>query len=615
MTATRGTETLCNIFADGEIEQSIASRFEQQVARYPDRIAVVGDEFRSTYAELDQAANRIARVILAHTVTADQTIALLFRPGVSIIAAILGILKAGKIYVALDPAYPRARLGYMLQDSEAKLILTDQLHFPLAQELASNGQQIIDCENIDPTISPEKVSVSCSGDTPALLLYTSGSTGNPKGVLHNHRNLLVEIRNYTNDARIVPKDRMAVWHSFSFANSIRNLYGALLNGASVFPYDLPTQGLKPLADWIRKHEITIIHTLATTFRAFVDTLPRDASFPSLRILRLGGEPINLEDIRHFQRFFLPHCVLMHVMGPTETFSIRRHFIGHDWRGEESKVPVGYAVADKEVLLLDEGGRRLGPDEIGEIVVRSKYLAVGYWRQPEVTQSAFLPDPDGGEERLYFTGDLGVMRPDGCLSHLGRKDFQVKIRGHRVEVGEIETALSKLDSVKAAVVHPQPDSDGEQRLVAYIVLEANHVTTVNELRHRLAQTLPDFMVPSSFIFFDNFPLLPNGKVNRRALPIPSAARPPLAVTYVAPRNPTETTLTAIWMEVLNLEKIGIHDRFLDLGGDSLRAGRLHNRILEVFKTEISLVKLLQTPTIAQMAELVNSLKALNTGFDS
>ncbi|MGH7930341.1 MAG: AMP-binding protein, partial [Candidatus Binatia bacterium] len=366
-------------------------------------------------------------------------------------------------------------------------------------------------------------------------------TGNPKAVLHNHRNVLVEVRNYTRDVRIGPDDRLAVWHSFSFANSIRNLYGALMNGAGVFPYELSGQGLMPLANWIRKHEITMIHTLTTTFRAFVDTLSPDATFPTLRVLRLGGEPINSGDVRSFQRHFPSSCVLMHVMGPTETFSIRRHFINHDWKGEEGKLPVGYPVPDKEVLLFDETGRQVGPDEEGEIAVRSKYLAVGYWRQPQLTQATFIPDPNGGEERLYFTGDLGVMRQDGCLIHLGRKDFQVKIRGHRVEVEEIEAALAKFDSVKAAIVHAQSDRNGEQRLVAYVVAAPGTSVTIDELRRDLALTLPDFMLPSNYVIMEEFPLLPNGKVNRRALPVPGSQRPDLPELYVAPRNLTETNL--------------------------------------------------------------------------
>jgi len=587
---------------------SLASMFEAQAVRYSDRVAVVGGDGRWTYRELNETANRIAHTVLARLGSGEASVALLFRPGSSIVAAILGVLKAGKIYVALDPSYPEARAAYVLEDCQARLLLTDSRHLPFATQLAQRGQEVVNCDDIDPSIAVSNPATSVSGTTAALLLYTSGSTGDPKGVLHNHRNVLVEVRNYTGDAGIGPDDRLTVWHSFAIANSIRNLYGALLNGAAVFPYDLPGQGLMPLAEWVRSHGITMIHTLATTFRAFIDTLPGDATFPSVRILRLGGESINGDDVRKYQRHFPPPCVLMHVMGPTETFSIRRHFIDHDWNGDEGKVPVGYPVLDKEVLLLDEKGRSVGPGETGEIVVRSKYLAVGYWRQPQLTDAAFVPDPDGGGKRRYFTGDLGVMRPDGCLMHLGRKDFQVKIRGHRIETGEIEVALARCDSVKAAVVHAQPDRDGEPRLVAYVIAAPGRTASMSELRRALAQTLPDVMMPSSFVFLEDFPLLPNGKINRRGLPVPSTDRPVLPVPYAAPRNPRESTLTAIWMDVLQLQRIGIHDRFLDLGGDSLRATQILGRALKSFGVELSVGDLIRTETIAQMAELITTRSA-------
>jgi len=336
------------------------------------------------------------------------------------------------------------------------------------------------------------------------------------------------------------------------------VYSALLNGAALFPYDLAVKGFTPLAEWMRTNRITIFHTVATTFRCFLDTVAADATFPALRILRLGGEPINSEDVKRFQRHFSPHCVLVHAIGPTETFDIRRHFISQEWRSSDSKVPVGYAVPDKEVLLLDETGREVGTDQIGEIAVRSKYLALGYWRRPDLTAAAFIPDHRGGNQRLYLTGDLGVMRPDGCLIHMGRKDFQVKIRGYRIEVTEIEVALVGLDSIKAAVVHVQADDAGAQRVVAYVVPAAGRAPTVSELRRALAQTLPDYMVPSAFVFLDTLPLLPSGKVDRRSLPEPNQARPALNAPYVAPRTPTESDLARIWAEVLELEQVGVHD---------------------------------------------------------
>ncbi|HTN70766.1 MAG TPA: non-ribosomal peptide synthetase [Methylomirabilota bacterium] len=590
-------------FENTAIDQSISARFEQEVAWYSDRPAVVSAELQFTYAELNRVANGIARAILSHLGEGEEPVALLFEEGAFIIAAILGILKAGKIYVPLDPACPHARMAYMLENSQAGLLLTDRKHLSQAHQVTLGRQKILNCDDVDFNIATANLNRPISAEAGAIILYTSGSAGRPKGVLHSHRNILVETRNYTNDVRIGPEDRLSQCHSCSFVNSIRNIYGALLNGATLFPYDVATEGVAFLGEWIRIHRITMFHTVPTIFRRFLDTIAPDARFPAVRILRIGGEPINNRDVKRFQHHFSPDCQLMHVIGPTETLTIRRFFITHDWRSDERKVPVGYAVPDKEVVLLDETGREVGANQIGEIAVRSKYLAVGYWRQPDLTLAAFTLDSRGGGEQLYLTGDLGMMRPDGCLIHMGRKDFQVKIRGYRVEVAEIEEALLGIDSIKAAVVHPQADEAGDERLIAYVVTAASKAPTVSKLRRALAQTLPDYMVPSAFVFMDTLPLLPNGKIDRRALPAPNHARPALNVPYVAPRTPTESDLARIWAEVLGLEQVGVHDNFLELGGDSLVATRILSRVVKTFRVELSIPALFDAPTVAQMAELI------------
>ena len=582
------------------------------VRKYPERIAVKIRSHALTYDELNKAANRVARAILARLGEGEEPVALFFEHGAFIIAAILGILKAGKIYVSLDPALPQMATAYMLEDSQAKLLLTYTKHLSQARRLAQGGQQILNCDDVDTSIATGNLDRPIFPETCALILYTSGSTGRAKGVLHNHRNVLVETRNYTNDLRISPEDRLALCHSCTFANSVRNIYGALLNGATLFPYDLASEGFTALAEWMHTNRITILHTLATTFRRFLDTVAPDATFPELRILRLGGEPINREDVKRFQRHFSPHCVLVHAIGPTETFDIRRYFITHEWRSSNSKIPVGYAVPNKDVLLLDEKGRELGTDQIGEIAVRSKYLALGYWRRPDLTQAAFIPDSRGGDERLYLTGDLGMMRSDGCLIHMGRKDFQLKIRRYRVDPAEIEAALLGLDSIKAAVVHAQEDDAGEHRLVGYVVPAAGGALTASALRRALAQTLPDYAIPSAFVFLDALPLLPNGKIDRRALPAPGRARPALDVPDVAPRTAIELDLASIWAEVLNVEQVGIHDHFLDLGGHSLLAAQIISRLIDRLHVEVPVRSLFQAPTVADMAVVITENQAKKAG---
>jgi len=599
-------------FPDEAVEQSIPQRFEQIVRRYPERLALKTSDHSFTYAQLNSAANRVARAIAARRGANEEPVALLFEHGAVIIAAILGILKSGRSYVPVDTSLPPVRIAEILQNSGAKLILTNTRYLSQARQLAQNGQSILNYDAVDVSAADGNLDQTPSAETSAIILYTSGSTGLPKGVLHNHRNILVETRNYTNDARICAEDRLSLCQSCSFANSIRNIYGALLNGAALFPYDLSAEGILSLSDWMVTNRITIFHTLETIVSRFLEIIPPNASFPDLRVLRFGGESTSGEDIRSFQRQFAPDCVLMNVIGLTETFTIRRYFVTQDSPPGETKVPLGYGVEDKEILLLDETGREVGANQTGEIAVRSRYLALGYWQRPDLTAAAFIADRHGGDERLYLTGDLGMLRPDGCLVHMGRKDFQVKIRGNKVDITAIEAALLKFDSVRAAVVHAQEDSAGEQRLVAYIVPVEGKAPTLGYMHRALAPSLPDYMIPSALVLMDALPVVPNGRVDRRSLPKPGNSRSALGVPYVAPTTAVEEKLATIWAEILSLDKMGIKDNFFDLGGHSLAATRVIHHVMETFRLELPLKALFDCPTVADMAALIVQNQANHLG---
>jgi acyl carrier protein len=283
--------------------------------------------------------------------------------------------------------------------------------------------------------------------------------------------------------------------------------------------------------------------------------------------------------------------------------MRHYFVDKQTPCTEAVVPLGYAIPDLEVLLLDEAGNEVGYDCEGEIVVRSPYLSPGYWRQPELTRAAFIPDPAGGPQRCYRTGDLGLMRPDGCLLYMGRKDAQVKIRGYRIEVAEIELALQQHAAIKEAVVLAREDQPGDVRLVAYMVAASQPLPTVNALQAFLRQRLPDYMVPAAFVYLETLPLTATGKVDRRAVPPPSTTRPPLAQPFEAPRTPVEEQLARLWAEMLGLDSISIHDDFLALGGHSLLAMRIITRVCDTFRVDVSMRSLLASPTVADMATLI------------
>jgi amino acid adenylation domain-containing protein len=596
------------VFTRDEIEQSIPKRFEHQVCRYPNRLAVKTQNYQLTYTALNHAANQLAHAILAQRDQEVEPVAVLSDHGAPVITGALGVLKAAKIYVPLEPSYPDARLTYMLEDLQVGLIVTNNRYLSRAKALARNARQLINIDELD--LGPlvvENPEVSIAPDTLAWVLYTSGSTGQPKGVVQNHRNTLNEIRRHTNAFHICIDDRLTFLAPYSVIGGVREILLPLLNGATLHPLNLREEGLATLATWLIQEEVTVSRFTTTVFRNFISTLADEETIPRLRLIYVGGEPVTKRDIEQYKQHLSSDSIFVNVFGSTETGIFRHYFIDKNRQITDNNVPVGYAVEDMEVLLLSESGQKVGCQQVGEITVKSRYLSPGYWGRTDLNQATFLPDPDGGDDRIYHTGDLGCLQPDGCLVHLGRKDFQVKIRGHRVEVEEIERILLEMDMVKEAVVMARQDSSGSRHLVAFLVPNGQPAPTVPTLRRVLLETLPDSMIPSAFVMLDAMPLTPNGKVDRQALSVSDHARLALESAYVAPRTPIEKELTEIWAEVLGLEQVGIHDNFFELGGHSLLATQVLSRLREAFQVELPLRTLFEAPTVANLAEHVMTVE--------
>jgi amino acid adenylation domain-containing protein len=550
---------------------------------------------------LNQAANRVAHAILAQRGDGQEPVALLFEPGAPFVIASLAALKAGKIPVPLESAFPRVRLSYMLEQSQATVLLTDNANLRLARELSTRPSLNID--EVDGGVSTANPGLPVSPDAPAAVEYTSGSTGQPKGIVWNHRGVLHAVMRHTNMSRMCLHDRLVM-----FRAGIRTYLYALLNGAAFYPVDLRQEPPTRLADLLIQEHITVYRAAVSAFRSFGSALDGAEEFPNLRLILLFGEPTYQTEVELYRRHFCDSCILASTLGCNEFGDYAYYFLDKDTPLPGHVVPGGYPVEDTEILLLDDGGRQVGGDHIGEIAVRSRYNAVGYWHRPDLTQAAFLPDPAGADERIYRTGDLGRRRPDGCLFHLGRNDFQVKIRGHRVEVAEVEAALLNLEGVKEAVVVGREDTPGDKRLVAYIIPAGLRAPTVSELRRLLSDKLPDYMVPSTFLTLDALPLTATGKVDRRALPAPDRARPKLEEGFVAPRTPDEAMLAGIWAEILDLKPVGVHDNFFDLGGNSLLATQVISRVRNVFQVELPLRTLFETPTVADVAKAIAQSRA-------
>ena len=593
------------VFEAAEIEQSLAARFESQVRLHGSRPAIGMDDRELTYEELDRAANRVAHAILARRGAGAEAVGLLFAPDSAAIAAILGVLKANKFFVPLDPSYPEARLAAMLVETRPRLVVTDARHAAIARRLCPEGCEWLEIEAVEQERFDGSPGLTVSADALAYVLYTSGSTGQPKGVVQNQRNVLYDIRHHTNILRLAADARLTLLSSFSVVAGVRDVFCALLNGASIHPFDVKAHGVANLAPWLQGRRITNYKSIPTVFRHLAGSLAPEARVPGLRVMQIGGEPVYRSDVELFQRHFPAPCVLVQLLGATEVQNYAYHFMDQDtWIGAGHTVPLAFdPIAGTAVLLLDEAGEDVGVGRPGEISVQSRYIALGYWGRPDLTEAAFLPDPHGRDERIYRTGDLGIRLPDGRLEHVGRKDLQIKIRGFRVETAEVEGALASLEGVKEAAVVVQANGPGEPRLVAYVVPAAPPGPTVATLRRLLAERLPPHMIPSTFVALERLALMPSGKVDRRALPPPDRSRPALEHRFVAPRTPVEAAVATIWRDVLDLDTVGIYDPFLELGGDSLLAARIVARLLEGFHLDLPQRLLLETDTVAGLATVV------------
>ncbi len=583
-------------------EHSIPYHFRRQARARPDQTAVKVGGYEATYKALDGASNRVAQAILARREKAPCAVALLLGNDNHMFEAVLGTLKAGMFYVPLDPSYPIERNRYIAEDSGADLVVTTSDYLQQAAHLVKGGGDLINIDETWAHQSDEDPNLEIGADEIAFIHYTSGSTGQPKGVIYTHRNVQHIVLRYTNGQHISPDDRLSLLYSYSYGASVGNIYGGLLNGATVCVFNVKEEGPDKLARWLIKEGVSIYYSVPTVFRHFAEGLTGE-KFPRLRLIRLGGETVYKSDLELFKNRFPDGCLLHVGFGTTESNVARECFFDRHAECLDEIVPVGYPVEDMEVLLLDERGEPVGFDCIGEIAVRSRYISPGYWHRPELTKKVFLPDPEDASRQTYLTGDLGRMLPDGCLIHVGRKDSQLKVRGFRIEAAEVEVALLSLSGVKEAVVIARESHSGEKRLAAYVVAINGSTINADELRAALRKSLPDFMVPADFTTIAELPRTPSGKIDRRQLQSLSPSPSSVQSNFMAPRNPVEQRLKQIWEEALNVRPVGIADDFFNLGGDSLSAAEIFAEIEAVYGKGLPASTLLQAATIEQLARLV------------
>jgi len=597
-------------FPAADVETSIPARFEKIVRTDPHRIAIKAGEYTVRYDQLNVMANRVAGTIVGAASTHAGPVCMLIDNGPDLIATMLGILKAGRFFVLVDASFPKARIASIVRDSQSSLLLHQKQHSLLAKEIAV-GCQLVEVETLETPACVENVVMPIAPSDPSTVIYTSGSTGQPKGVVHSHRSLLHSTLRRTNLLHVSPEDKVSLLSSGT-SNVVFIAFMAILNGAALILFDTQKDGIPNLKRWLKAEEITICFISAQFFRVLSDSLTERNGLPDLRVVRLSSEAARCSDFELFRRYFPKHCILVNGLSSSETGVTSKYFMNHGSQIVMDNLPLGYPAEGMEISLLDDDGQQVGFDNDGEIVVRSKYLASGYWNNPTLSAAKFKQDPEDSEKRIYYTGDLALMRPDGCLIHKGRKDYRIKIRGYGVDLIEVEKALLAHPDIDEALVTTIEEEDGTARLIAYFVCGGQGDVNVGDLRNHLRNKLAEYMIPSLFIKLDNLPLTANGKIDRKALPKPDYSRPELGRPYAYPQNQLEENLVRIWEEVLGVRPIGIDDNFFDLGGHSLAATRVVSRVIQQFQIDIPLQSLFQSPTVADMAAVITAHQGKKLG---
>ena len=585
---------------------SIAEWFAEQAKRTPEAVALEYEDERVSYRELNERANQLAHRLLRIGVGVEMLVGVCLERSIEQMVAILGVLKAGAAYVPLDPSYPQARLDYILHDIRATVVLTADHSL---QTLNNSDAQTICLDTEWPPISDESIEnplneANATADCAAYVIYTSGSTGRPKGVLVSHRNLI-----HSTAARIdyykEPVTSFLLLSSLAFDSSIAGIFWTLCAGGTLVlpPMDY-WQRPQLLAEPIASHKISHILTLPSLYDLILEGA-EISQLNSLRTVILAGEACPTEVInRHYE--LIPQVPIFNEYGPTEATVWSSVYACLDARPTAASVPIGRPISNTQIYLLDQ---QLNPVPIGvpgELHIGGRGISRGYLQHPAVTAERFIPNPFSAEPgtRLYKTGDLAHYLPAGNIEFLGRLDYQVKVRGFRIEPGEIEAVLRRHESVREVIVIPREDQQGDKRLVAYVVSNKEEaVPLVSALRSYLAERVPNYMIPSTFVTLEGLPLTANGKVDRRALPAPDDARSGRDSTFISPRNPVEAVLAKIWADVLRIDPIGINDNFFELGGHSLLATQLVSRIRQALQVELPLRTLFERPTISELAAAI------------
>ncbi len=582
-------------------QATVPQVFESFVRAGGENTAAEFEDSKLSYGALNVRANQLANYLLSSGLQKDQIVGISLPRSLNIPVAILGILKAGGAFLSIDPAYPKDRISYMLEDSGLKFLITLE---EMLESLPVNGTPVI-CLDRD----SEKISAQDAQNLPqpilpdnlAYVIYTSGSTGKPKGTMLAHKGLINLSQAQQKAFSITRASKILQFASLSFDASVWETAMALLNGATLVLADQETLASgQGLASVLREQQVSTV-TLPPSVLA---VMPHE-ELPDLKTIITAGEKCTADLVQRWGS----NRQFVNAYGPTETTVCASMF--ETSPEDDREPPIGKPIDNFQLFVLDTNWQPTALGVPGELCIAGKGLARGYLNRPDLTAEKFIPNPFSQQPgaRLYRSGDLVRWLPDGNMEFLGRIDHQVKVRGFRIELGEIEAVLTNFPKIRDAAVLAREDNPGDQRLVAYYVSEDGEATDINELRTHLKQQVPDYMVPSVFMHLESMPLSPTGKIDRKALPVPEISRDVLANEFIAPRNADEEKLAQIVCELLGLEKVGINDNFFDLGGHSLLATKFMSRIRDSFQVELPLRKFFEAPTISELAQAIISPDAL------
>ena len=586
-------------------EACVHQLFEQQVARTPEAVALRFEDRQLTYAQLNERANQLAHFLRDQGVDTDALVGVCMERSPETVIALLGILKAGGAYVPLDPAYPQERLSLMLEDTQLTIILTKE---DLAGNLPNHQAKTVLMDRDWPDISQQpkdNVANRAAPDSLMYVVFTSGSTGRPKGVTATHRGAVNRMHWMWRTYPFVRDEVNCHKTTLNFVDSIWEIFGAMLQGVpTVIIPDMEVKDTSLLISTLVENTVTrivLVPSLLNTILDFEDS----SQLEHLKFWVSSGEALSIELARRFRDRF-PNSKLINLYGSSEVAADVTCYDTSEMTDQLNSVPIGRPIANSEIYILDANRKPVPIMVPGEIYVGGAGLARGYLNDSQKTAEKFVAHPfaSNTHARLYRTGDLARWLPDGNIEYLGRVDHQVKVRGYRIELGEIEAALRREDSVEKVVVLAREDEPGDKQLVAYVVGQADELLDTLELRERLKAVLPSYMLPSAIVRLEAFPLTPNGKIDRRALPKPDYVRQS-GGEYVSPRDEVEEGLVAIWQTVLGLERVGALDDFFRLGGHSLHATRVMSRVRATFDVELPLLSLFEKPVLADFAGEVRS----------